>query len=199
MALAISCLTEMLDCLPNNLFVITSTLSEIISTEIRPLGESVLIQTLFSALYTKFIELAEKDAASRTSETTALSKSSICSTLAEAICSIDEDNKHTEGIHNLVTRAQNYVDAVETNPDDIYFNESEASAAKPNASTTATSSNSNLEFVVDSSDNVPDMLCGDLLKTFVGKQCVKVGPPYLFLFWCAFSIESGIYSSFTTT
>lgn len=174
MALAISCLTEMLDCLPNNLFVITSTLSEIISTEIRPLGESVLIQTLFSALYTKFIDMAEKDAANRANEATALSKSSICTTLAEAICSIDEDNKHTEAIHNLVMKAQNYVNATECNADDNYVNGSEASTSNVNVSTTSTSSQSNLEFVVDSSDNVPDILCGDLLKTFVGKQCVKV-------------------------
>lgn len=54
MALAVSCLTEILDCLPNNLFVITTTLSEIISTEIRPLGDSVLIQTLFRYEKKKF-------------------------------------------------------------------------------------------------------------------------------------------------
>lgn len=111
MALAISCLTEMLDCLPNNLFVLTWTLGETISTDIRPLGESVLIQTLFSALYTKLIEIAGKDVANTIGETTtitALSKSSICTTLAESVCSIDEDNKHTEAIQNLITKAQNY-------------------------------------------------------------------------------------------
>lgn len=174
MALAISCLTEMLDCLPNNLFVITSTLGEIISTEVRPLGESVLIHTLFSALYTKLIEIADKDAANRTNETPALSKSSICSTLAEAICSIDEDNKHTEGIHNLVTKAQTYVNAAESNADDNCYNTAELPNSTANSSSTATCSQNNLEFIVDSSDNIPDILCGDLLKTFVGKQCVKV-------------------------
>lgn len=167
MALAISCLTEMLDCLPNNLFILTSTLGEIISTEVRPLGESVLIQTLFSALYTKFIEIAEKDVANKTGETIALSKSSICTTLAEAICSIDEDNKHTEGIQNLITKAQHYI----TTADEVISNEQ--STAK--STDTAGSSHSNyLEFIIDSSDHIPEILCGDLLKTFVGKQCAKV-------------------------
>ncbi|XP_055315065.1 uncharacterized protein LOC129575443 [Sitodiplosis mosellana] len=171
MALAISCLTEMLDCLPNNLFILTSTLGEIISTEVRPLGESVLVQTLFSALYTKFIEISEKDVANKTGETTALSKSSICTTLAEAICSIDEDNKHTEGIQNLITKAQYYITT-----DNIVINE--RGAAK-NADTTGSTHSDHLEFIVDSSDHIPDILCGDLLKTLVGKQCAKLLYNYL--------------------
>lgn len=183
MALAISCLTEMLDCLPNNLFVITSTLGEIISTEVHPLGESVLVHTLFSALYTKLIEMAENDAANRGNEMQALSKSSICSTLAEAICSIDEDNKHTEGIHNLVERAQTYVNAVESNTHDKYYHEhGETSNSNTHFTNTATNSQNNSEFVIDASDNVPDILCGDLLKTFVGKQCVKVNLLLVFQF-----------------
>lgn len=172
MALAISCLTEVLDCLPNNLFVMTSTLGEIISTDVRPLGESVLMQTLFSALYTKFIEIAAKDVTSRSGEATALSKSSICTTLAEAICSIDEDNKHTEAIQNLVTKAQTHITA-EIISDVNRFDSMEASMTKSTNSTGTCSSN-NLEFIVDSSDHIADVLCGDLLKTFVGKQCAKV-------------------------
>lgn len=171
MALAISCLTELLDCLPNNLFVLTSTFGEIISTEVRPLGESVLVHTLFSALYTKFIEIADQDAANKMSETTtttttAISKSSICTTLAEAICSIDEDNKHTEGIQNLISKALNYAT---TENDDCHLN-----AMSNTRSTDGAQSSLNLEFIVDASDHIPDILCGDLLKTFTGKQCAKV-------------------------
>lgn len=208
MALAVSCLTEILDCLPNNVFIITTTLGEIISTEIRPLGDSVLVQTLFSALYTKLIEIADKDALTRangavTAQTTAtaptqtattiapapaptttkaFSKSSICTMLAEAVCSIDEDNKHTEGINNLIAKAQNYVEAVELHNGTAYCGGESiekchmADNAKSGggASTASADPHSMLEFTVDSSDNVPDLLCGDLLKTFVGKQCVKV-------------------------
>lgn len=173
MALAISCLTEMLDCLPNNFFVITSTLGEIISTEVRPLGESVLVQTLFSALYTKLIKIADKDVANRTGENIALSKSSICTTLAEAICSIDEDNKHTEGIHNIVSKAHSYV-----TPESSAEGNNTNSVAPEKSHDVAGSSRTNplnkLEFIIDSSDHISDILCGDLLKTFVGKQCAKV-------------------------
>lgn len=161
MALAISCLTEMLDCLPRNFFIITSALSESISTEVRPLGESVLIQTLFSALYTKLVETSEKDAANRSGETVALSKSSICTTLSEAICSIDEDNKHTESIRNLVTRAHVGADS-QSDLDMIGLPESPI--VNP----------CEVEFDVDSNDYVSDLICGDLLTTSVGKQCVKV-------------------------
>lgn len=164
MALAISCLTEMLDCLPRNLFILTALLSEIISTEVRPLGESVLIQTLFSALYTKLLETSDKDSASRNSETVALSKSSICTTLSEAICSIDEDNKHTESIRNLVSKAQSYVgpDASDAETD------MERMADSPRMNVC------NVEFDVDSNDYVSNLICGDLLTSSVGKQSVKV-------------------------
>lgn len=103
--------------------------------------------------------------------------------LAEAVCSIDEDNKHTEGINNLIAKAQTYVDAVELHNDTAYYNESiekchntsESGVSKYDiGGGLASNSHSILEFTVDSSDNVPDLLCGDLLKTSVGKQCVKV-------------------------
>lgn len=184
MALAISCLTEMLDCLPNNFFVITSTLGEIISTEVRPLGESVLVQTLFSALYTKLTEIADKDAATRNGENTALSKSSICTTLAEAICSIDEDNKHTEGIHNLVSKAQCYVTPDCGSEENNAHKVASGNSTDTAASTSRAHATNKLEFTIDASDHISDVLCGDLLKTFVGKQCAKVSfevlDPYLY-------------------
>lgn len=165
MALAISCLSEMLDCLPRNLFILTLALSEIISTNVRPLGESVLIQTLFSALYTKLMETAEKDAANRNGESTALSKSSICTTLSEAICSIDEDDKHTEGIQNLISKAHNYIGNGNHNSDDEQL-EGFGNSPMLNAN--------QVEFDVDSCDYVSELICGDLLTSTVGKQSVKV-------------------------
>lgn len=74
------------------------------------LGESVLIQILFSALYTKLLEASKTE----TMESDGLpnstdnqeQKSSICNVLAEAICSIDEDNKHTESITALINYAR---------------------------------------------------------------------------------------------
>lgn len=80
-------------------------------------GGSVLIQILFGALYTKLIEATqfETEAATGISDGTVSttagsltcnSKASICNILAEAICSIDEDNKHTEAIAKLINQAR---------------------------------------------------------------------------------------------
>lgn len=163
MALSISCLIEILDCLPNNFFVLTNALNDIIPTEVRPLGDSVLIQTLYSALYTKLLETAEKDAASRSDETVAISESSICLTLSEAIVRIDEDNKHTESIRNLVTKAQGRI-GLDRQSDQEHgaYDFGDNSVA------------CNAEFDVDTCDFASDLICGDLLTSLVGKQSVKV-------------------------
>lgn len=88
------------------------------------LGGSVLIQTLFSALYTKLIEatkpgpielhpvnVAKVDNKIPIAEPASVppkmsAKATICNMLAEAICSIDEDNKHTDAIHALINQAR---------------------------------------------------------------------------------------------
>lgn len=163
MALSISCLAEMLDCLPKNFFVFTNALNDIIPTEVRPLGDSVLIQTLYSALYTKFLETAEKDSASKSVETVAISKLSICLALSEAIVCIDEDNKHTESIQNLITKAQRRMGSEGLCDQEHSVNEFGNSLIACNA-----------EFDVDTCDFASDLICGDLLTTSVGKQSVKV-------------------------
>lgn len=114
MALAISSFLEMWDCIPQCLYSVTSALGEIICTDVRPLGESVLIQVLFSALYTKLLETAANNASvddakpsdSQPPTPGSMSKSAICTMLAEASCSIDEDCKHTEAINALIKQAR---------------------------------------------------------------------------------------------
>lgn len=114
MALAITSMAEMWDCIPQSLYGVTSALGDIICTEVRPLAESVLIQVLFSALYTKLLEAAksfpspEEPPASdaRPQTPSSMSKSAICILLAEASCCIDEDNKHTEAINDLIRQAK---------------------------------------------------------------------------------------------
>lgn len=178
MALSLSCLIEMLDCLPKNLYVITTMLGEIITTEVRPLGESVLIQTLFSAMYTKLIEAADRDAASNVA-TTALSKSSICMILAEAICSIDEDNKHTEAINNLVLRSQHFAHTDDDVLEDDSLDELEASAATVQSGSDAGQSHGDDEYNIDANACMSELICGDLLATSVGKQSAKLLYSYL--------------------
>ncbi|XP_055373568.1 uncharacterized protein LOC129606945 [Condylostylus longicornis] len=103
MSLAITCLSEMWDCIPDGLYKICMLLSEIVPVATKCLGDSVLIQILFAALYTKLLEMAlnEEKNSNEVSESHNIesqnpSKASICHSLCEAICSLDEDNKHTE-------------------------------------------------------------------------------------------------------
>lgn len=106
MALAISCLTEMCDCLPDCLSSVCAALADILPTDVRPLGGAVLVQVLFAALYTKLMEAIRCEAAEQrargASSGEETSRSSVCNVLAEAICSIDEDDKHTEAIDGLI-------------------------------------------------------------------------------------------------
>lgn len=176
MALSISCLSEILDCLPSNLYAITTALSEIISTEVHPLGESVLIQTLFSAMYTKLLEASERDTINRNTATATLSRSSICNILAEAICSIDEDNKHTEAINNLVLRSQKFTQTDDVNADEHFFEDigPYTSNTTNQCSNDAGSLANNIDFNIDQNSTISELICGNLLSTSVGKQCAKV-------------------------
>lgn len=114
MALAITSLSEMWDCIPQSLYGVSSALNEIICTDVRPLGDSVLIQVLFSALYTKLLEAAQNCSSSEDlakppdgqQTPSSMSKAAICTMLAEASCCIDEDNKHTESINDLIRQAR---------------------------------------------------------------------------------------------
>lgn len=161
MALTLSCLTEMLDCIPNNLFYMAAALGEVITTEIRPLGDSVLVQTLCSALYTKLLEIVDSNENTiavdqNSDQISSLGKASICSTLGEAICALDEDHKHTEGIQALVSRA-----------------------AKLMPVATAAEQLNDTEYEVDSADFVADVILSDVLTTAVGKQGLKLLYNYL--------------------
>lgn len=163
MAIMLSCLTEMLECIPSNVFFVAAALGEVITTEIRPLGESVLVHTLCSALYTKLLTIIDNENMATTANPTdkinqepipSVGKSSICSTLSEAICSLDEDNKHTEGIHALIARASKIMPAENQTQNDK-------------------------EYDVDAADFVADVILSDVLATSVGKQSLKLMYNYL--------------------
>lgn len=125
----------MWDCLPQSLHGVTSCLSDIICSDVRPLANSVLIQVMFSALYTKLLEAAKsyetpaESAAtdSRPQTPNSMSKSAICTMLAEASCCIDEDNKHTDAIDELIKHAKyrQRSDGVQLEVDDENATESE--------------------------------------------------------------------------
>jgi len=59
MSLALTCVSEIWDCMPEGLYKITALLQDIIPVSTRPLGDSVLLQVVFAALYTELIKTAE--------------------------------------------------------------------------------------------------------------------------------------------
>lgn len=112
MSLAISCFSEMWDCLPECIYRVTHALMEIMPTHTRPLGDHVLIQILFAALYSKLLDLiqvtqeeAEEEKEDKQKMEMNAQKIAHCQQLAEAICSVDEDNKHTDQLANLLKQA----------------------------------------------------------------------------------------------
>ncbi|XP_037940493.1 uncharacterized protein LOC119673299 [Teleopsis dalmanni] len=80
MSLALTCVSEMWDCIPEGLYKITSLLQDIIPVSTKPLGDSVLLQSVFAALYTELIKSAESYEKEKND-----AKSSICYSLSEAI------------------------------------------------------------------------------------------------------------------
>lgn len=202
MALAISCLTEMWDCLPDCLYTIAVALGDILPTDCKPLGASVLIQILFAALYTKLLETIKIEADSGADSVAVAnddtSRSSICNALAEAICSIDEDNKHTEAIEGLIRMAResqrstvlsdddddedgstggdeagglSFVSTVKV--DDVGNGAAAAAVAWTPSTRTAE------EYDVDNAEYIAELLASDVLATFIGKQCLKILYAYL--------------------
>lgn len=156
----------MLDCIPLNFFHITTTLNDIITTKVRPLGESVIVQTIFSALYSKLLEATETLRGDETDKFETTKKSGICSVLGEAICAIDEDHKHTDDIQKLCARAAeilaNYASVSnEQNPD------------------AANARCAEVEFDVGLADFVPELLLSEVLTTTVGKKSMKLLYDYL--------------------
>ncbi|XP_053688770.1 uncharacterized protein LOC128737999 [Sabethes cyaneus] len=204
MSLSLSCFSEMWDCIPDCLYTVVSCLTEILPAEIRPLGDSVLIQLLYIALYSKLLEAAEseteaelkeqrepKDVQPSTSAEGVVStvnvkpKSVICQTLAEAICFIDEDNKHTEQINSLINQARESQRAANT-----LDNEMEEAVGLSFASTSkieeldayvhnTPSVRSEEEFDVENAEYIAEMLVSDILVTGVGKLSMKMIYQYI--------------------
>lgn len=224
MALAISCLAEMWDCVPSCLYTVTNALTEILPTDVKPLGGSVLIQTLFAALYTKLLENIQIEeaatantAAATTTSTTitatatattaaaesgaSLSRATLCGMLAEAICSIDEDNKHTEALQDLIRVARESQRSVVLSDDEECLSldgeadddnedvdeDTEEHAGlsfvstvklddidgQPDRMPPTPSTRTAAEYDVDNADYIAELLASDVLANYVGKQCLK--------------------------
>ncbi|XP_011496322.1 PREDICTED: uncharacterized protein LOC105360970 [Ceratosolen solmsi marchali] len=122
MSLALACLGELHECLPLGVLQTALAMDENVPAHCRPIGGSVLLQVMCSALYTALINVSV-DATDSTaqhnvehqqlqsevrlreleiSSFNSQNKSASAIALSEALCSIDEDNKHTTQIDDLL-------------------------------------------------------------------------------------------------
>lgn len=111
-------------------------------------------------------------------------KSSICNILAEAICSIDEDNKHTDAIQLLINQARDSQRATEMtdgSDDEEAAGLSFVSTVKLDDETVdnamanpSPSTRTAEEYDVENAEYIAELLVSDVLNTSVGKQCMKV-------------------------
>lgn len=114
MSLALACFTELHVTTPTAILRTALALNENVPARCHPLGDSVPLQIFSAALYSSLLEIAsyerQTDTPSKTS--TEINSDSVAfnnppqhdkiaaasNALAEAICSMDEDNKHTAQI-----------------------------------------------------------------------------------------------------
>lgn len=143
MSLVVACFAQLWDCVDPVLPRIASLIQDILPVDVIPLHRSALLQILISALYTEFITRSatekkkavkflndqtaeEENVVNQIQDTKGGSKKSysfdgdgqcvesLSLALAEALCSIDEDNKHTEQIDEFLDQTKGDVECVST-------------------------------------------------------------------------------------
>ncbi|XP_031358418.1 uncharacterized protein LOC116182062 isoform X2 [Photinus pyralis] len=126
MTIVLACFMQLWDSIHDAIPRIAFLMQDILPADVTPLGRSALIQILVSALYKELIYKSEGNRKSVTfaGDEASVSKSlehknSVCSfdgmnssseavalAVAEALCSIDEDDKHTAEIEELLKQAK---------------------------------------------------------------------------------------------
>lgn len=179
---------EMWDAIPDCLYTVIMCIVEIIPADIKPLGDSVLIQILFCALYTKLLECStleevDNDVPIVVNEgdpnVVIRSKRTICQVLAECICAIDEDNKHTELLNALVNQSIQSQKRGRTLETDLDVNVSRDNVNGAAGSGHSHEARSDEEYDVENADYISEVLASDVLTTSVGKQSVKMMYKYI--------------------
>ncbi|OAD53553.1 hypothetical protein WN48_09770 [Eufriesea mexicana] len=137
MSLVIGCFTELYVTLPSAILKTILALNDNIPAHCHPIGGNVLLHVLCASLYTALIDYSkhceteiQDDLTSREIdyELNFFDPNDISGTviaLAEAICSIDEDNKHTSQINDFFQLVKKNVQASNMNP---CYNESTMSS-----------------------------------------------------------------------
>ncbi|XP_014094985.1 uncharacterized protein [Bactrocera oleae] len=186
MSLALTCVSEMWDCIPESLYKVTILLQDIIPVSTRPLGDSVLMQVVFAALYTDLIRKAKFYENKNKME-----KASTCYSISEAICCIDEDDKHTDQIDLFLKQTRDSI-AVETNSHFEYNGGARSWVSTLSTVKIDDLNNTNTERLTQSppinyaseldvgiADYIADILVSDVLTINIGRQALKTSYRYL--------------------
>ncbi|XP_026295976.1 uncharacterized protein KIAA0825 homolog isoform X3 [Apis mellifera] len=125
MSLVIGCFTELYVTLPLAILKTVLALNDNIPAHCHPIGGNVLLHVLCASLYTALIEFSkncelkvEDSSTSKDCELNIFNPNDISATvttLAEAICSIDEDNKHTAQIDDFFQLVKKNVETLNIN------------------------------------------------------------------------------------
>lgn len=112
------------------------------------------------------------------------SKKTVCQILAECICAIDEDNKHTELLAALVNQSvesQKRMRNLETDLEEAGNDNASTSKDDLDATpgTNTHEARSDEEYDVENADYISEVLASDVLTTSVGKQSVKMMYKYI--------------------
>ncbi|XP_018401787.1 PREDICTED: uncharacterized protein LOC108778955 [Cyphomyrmex costatus] len=114
MSLAIGCFAELYVTASTPVLRAAFALNDNIPAHCRPIGGNVLLQVLCAALYSTLLDVSTKgknephdtpgsgDTCCELSPFNPYDRSAAATALAEAICSIDEDNKHTSQIDSFL-------------------------------------------------------------------------------------------------
>ncbi|XP_051169781.1 uncharacterized protein LOC127287087 isoform X3 [Leptopilina boulardi] len=121
MSLALACLMELHISIPIGILRTAIAMNENIPAHCRPIGGSVLLQIMCAALYTALLQISTSIKSKIPRNPMNLKKepgsfdpndkSSSSLALAEALCSIDEDNKHTVQIDDFLRIVKKSIDS----------------------------------------------------------------------------------------
>lgn len=124
MSLALACFGELYICIPNSVLNTAQAMNKNIPAHCHPIGSSVLLQVLCAALYSALLEYSNNDTLDRSdiqetprsiAESYSFDPQDRCASataLGEALCSIDEDNKHTDQIDDLLHNIEQWLNLI---------------------------------------------------------------------------------------
>ncbi|XP_057670152.1 uncharacterized protein KIAA0825 [Diorhabda carinulata] len=118
MSIILACASQFWDYINPTLYRISSLLQEHILADIVPLNNSTLVQILVCSIYSYLLRKSrEIKKEVRIEEITSMIAATnnppeaIALAVAESLCSIDEDNKHTNQIDEFLSQVKSYVES----------------------------------------------------------------------------------------